>query len=550
MQTVDLHIENAQILDVFNQVFELGELWVDQGQIVSQESEPDWQAQTTIDAQGQYLVPGLIDAHVHIESSLLNPLEFGRLLLKNGVTTVFADPHEIASVAGLAGLEYMFKAAEQSPLNIYYMLPSSVPATDFERTGARLAAKDLQPLYQNPNVAGLAEVMDYPALQNPNSDLVQKIKDAQAAGKHVDGHLAGLDKKGLATYRNYQIETDHEASSAAEAKDRIHAGLRVFIREGTVERDEINLLPALNAANQGRLSFATDDKTASDLLHEGSINYNVALAIKAGVPAAQAYTLASFNAAQAHHLDQVGALAPGYQADFVFLDDLNQAQVQQVWVAGQAVSFQSQPGPAFENPPINFELNLADFNLPLKTDQKSHIIEIMPSHITTRHQQVQLKTVDGNFVPDANYAKILVAERYHNLGHGIGVIAGLKMRAGAIASTIAHDSHNLIVAGVNDQDMLMAANYLKEIGGGQVLVNQGQITALPLTIGGLMSTQTYETVVTQHQQLLQAYRAISDLDFDPFLTLSFMALPVIPSLKITDQGLFDFDHFQFINIQD
>ncbi|GAP02263.1 adenine deaminase [Fructobacillus pseudoficulneus] len=551
-QTVDYRLHGGQVLNVFNQEFVKEDVWIKDQQIVYLgDDNDDLVAQTTIDCQGQFIVPGLIDAHLHIESSLLTPSEFGRLSLQNGVTRIFADPHEIASVAGVSGIQYMLDSAKKTPLHIHYMLPSSVPATPFEHAGATLDADALKPFYQHPEIAGLAEVMDYPAVANGDADMLQKIQDAQDAHRHVDGHGAGLGPAELATYRAFGIDTDHEATSKEEALDRVNAGMAVFLREGTVERDELALLPAITAANQGHFAFATDDKSAADIQKEGSINFNVALAIKNGMKPELAYTLASYNAAMAHHLQNVGAIAPGFVADLLILNDPATIDIKDVMVAGKFFQNQKEPVLLLPGQQINLTFSQADLALALDASKPAHVIEIEPHHITTKHQ-VEMVPVnaEGRFVANQTYAKVAVIERYHDLGHGLGILKGLDLKAGAIASTIAHDSHNLIVAGVDDADMALAVQTLKEIGGGQVVVHQGQVTTLPLPIGGLMSDLPFEELIQKQDELNSAFAQISDLAFDPFLTLSFMALPVIPSLKITDQGLFDFDQFSFIKIQD
>lgn len=549
MTHVALHIHNARILDVFNQQFEDSELWIDHGQIVYRGAHPELTAQTHFDAQGQTIVPGLIDAHMHIESSLLAPSEFAKIALKHGITRIIADPHEIASVAGISGIQYMLEEARQTPLNIHYMLPSSVPATPFEHAGATLNAAALKPFYAVPEVNGLAEVMDYPAVANGNPDMLEKIADAKAAGKHVDGHGSGLSRQQLSVYRQQGIDTDHESTTAAQARDRIQAGMAVFIREGTVERDEKALLPAVNDANWHRFAFATDDKSAIDLATEGAIDYSVRLAIRESLTPQRAYTMASLNAARAHHLENVGALSDGYVADLIVLSDVDNVTVVKTMVAGQWVETIDTNVLPMSNQALNFTLDKIDLSLPISS-QQAHVIAIEPHHITTQHLITAVPTRNGLFQSDTEFAKIVVAERYRNLGQGVGIIKGFQLKQGAIGSTIAHDSHNVVIAGHDDDAILLAADTLKEIGGGMVVVDgSGQVTSLPLPIGGLMSDQSYEAVIAGAQALQNAFNQISDVrDFDPFLTLSFMALPVIPSLKITDQGLFDFEQFRFIDI--
>ncbi|GAK31143.1 adenine deaminase [Weissella oryzae SG25] len=380
--------------------------------------------------------------------------------------------------------------------------------------------------------------------------MLEKIADAQKAGRHVDGHGAGLNPEQLAVYRAVGIDTDHEAHSTEMALERLNAGMRVFIREGTVERDELAILPAVTSSNAERFAFCTDDKNVTDLLLEGSIDYNVNLAVSKGLAMETALKMASYGAAQAHHLQNVGALAAGYVADLVVFDSLQHFSAQEVMVAGQWVTEKQTTKPlAFAPQAINIKPQLSDFELPL-INGVAHVIGIEPNHITTTHliEEVPQNTT-GKFVANQTYAKIAVFERYHQLGYGLGIIKGFKLRGGAIAATVAHDSHNLIVAGHNDSAMYTAANHLRELGGGMVVVeDDGTITSLPLPIAGLMSDQPYSLVAEQVTTLMAAFKRISTVEFDPFLTLSFMALPVIPSLKITDQGLFDFEKFTFINI--
>lgn len=546
-----LHITNAQILNVFTEEFEKTELWIEQDQIVLRGPSTHLVADEVYDAQNQYIVPGMIDAHMHIESSLLRPAELGRLLAQHGVTSAVADPHELASVAGTDGLNYMLNDARKTSVRFFFMLPSSVLATPFERTGAVLDAASLAPFYQEPEVNGLAEVMDFPAVAQQQPDMLQKIADANAHGRHADGHASGLSREQLTVYRQYGIKTDHEATNVQEAQERLDAGMAVLIRQGTVEADELALLPAVTTLNQRAFSFSTDDKSVHDLVQEGSIDENVRMAIKAGMRPEQAFTMASYHAALAEELPQLGALTDGYLADLVILPDKVNAEPARVMINGQWVDGGAVAASVDFKVPVHVTLNTDDLALPLKADQPAHVIKIMPHHITTEHIEVPVSVENGFFAADATFNKIAVAERYHDLGHGVGVIEGLGIKQGAIGATVAHDSHNMILAGHDDAAMVLAADALREMGGGQVVViDANHIVTLPLPIGGLMSNQPYEVVYAENQKLQTAFQQISDITFDPFLTLSFMALPVIPSLKITDQGLFDFDQFKFINIQD
>lgn len=551
----DLRLTNANVLDVFTKKFVQKDVYLKGDKVFYVGQTTNIDAEKEIDLKGGYLVPGFIDAHMHIESSLVQPTVFGQVALKHGVTRVFADPHEIANVAGVQGIQYMIDASKKTPLNIHYMLPSSVPATPFENNGATLKAKDLKGFYSYNEVAGLGEVMDFPAVANEDSDMLEKIQDALANNRHVDGHAAGLNREQLALYRNVGISTDHESDSQEMALDRVNAGFKVFVREGTVERDEENILPLINDTNEASFAFCTDDKTIADIENEGTIDYNVRLAIKKGLKAEIALKMASYNAAVAHKMENVGAIADGYVADLLVLDRIDEEfTIQSEFVAGQMYDLNDSQAEMFnmEITPLKFDLSEDDLKLEINSD-KAHIIEVEPHHITTTHQiQTMKKTADNLFVATEKQNKIVVVERYNNLGYGLGIISGLNIFDGAIASTVSHDSHNLVATGSNDLAIMTAINRLKELGGGQIVVNgQGDILAeMPLSIAGLMSNKPYLAAIDDLEKLQKAYQTISNgIDFDPFLTLSFMSLPVIPSLKITNKGLWDFEQMKFIAIE-
>lgn len=548
-QTVDQKIINAQVLDVFNLKFTTTTVWLNAGKVYALGDQPSLVATTTTDAHGQYLVPGIIDAHMHVESSLLSPTEFGKLALSRGITTIFADPHEVANVQGTDGLRYMLADGAQSPITIQWMLPSSVPAVSFEHSGAILKAADLKPFYAEPSVGGLAEVMDFPAVKSADPDMLQKISDARAAGKQVDGHTAGLTPADLNVYRQYGIATDHESTTVAEARARVDAGFFVYLREGTVERDLANILGAVDEHNYTRFAFATDDKTANDVIREGGVDFNVKKAISLGLDPAMAYTMASLNAAQSHFINDLGAITPGYTADLLLVDDLQAVHVTKVMKAGEWTKPSTAQTLPWDYASMNY--TIGDLHLPLQTG-KAHVIGIRPGHIDTEHLQINVPMVDGEFAPSASedLAKMVVVERHHNLGTtGVGILRGLGLREGAIATSISHDSHNLIAAGMSDELITKALDTIAATNGGLVVVDgAGNVTELPLSIAGLMSNEDYHHVVEQYNAVLAAFRQISAVEYDPFLTLSFLALPVIPSLKLTDQGLFDFDKFDFIDI--
>lgn len=553
---VDLQIINAKVLNVFNQKFEATDLWINDGKIISNvKNDENLMAKSTIDLTGKWIVPGMIDAHVHMESSMVTPSELGKILLKHGVTTIVTDPHELANVIGVAGIQYLMEDAKQTALDVKFMLPSSVPCIAFDHNGAILTAKDLNGLYKNPEVVGLAEVMDYPAIVNHDFDLFQKINDAKRHGKHVDGHAAGYSVSQLNQLRQAGADTDHEATTVSEALDRVNSGFYVFLRQGTVENDLLNTMDAVNDYNFSRFAFCTDDKTITDIIAEGSIDHNVRLAIAHGMQPELAYIIASYNGAQAHRLYDQGALSTGFLADLIVLDDLNSVKIDRVmkrgnWIADSA-QLESTPV-KLDRQTVKHHLQKSDLKMPLN-GHSVNVIEIEPNHITTHHLIEKLSATD-NFESDVDndLLKMVVIERHHNLGTvGLGIVKGFKLNSGAIASSIAHDAHNIVAFGTNDEDIFQAIEQLTSTNGGLVIVNKGELVAnMPLPIGGLLSDQSYEVASQQLQNLLNKYQQIShEVNFDPFITLSFLTLPVIPELKLTDQGLYDVTLGKFIPLE-
>ncbi len=552
MRTVDTCIKNGQVLNVFKRQFEQHDLWLDHETIVAV-GTTDFAARKIIDARDKYIVPGFIDAHVHIESSMVTPSEVGKVLLKHGVTAIVTDPHEIANVMGKAGIEYMIKDARQTPMDIFFMLPSSVPCTPFEHAGAILKAADLKPLYQYPEVHGLAEVMDYPSVLAKDPETLAKIQDANNAGYHADGHAAGLSVEQLDVYRQAGIHTDHEAGNVAEINDRLATGFSIFLREGTVERDIANTIQAVNESNAQDFSFCTDDKLIDDLMSEGSIDYCIKLAIQLGIRPELAYTMASYNAAMAHNLAHTGALASGYQADLVFLNDPHNVKIDAVMKNGQWIKEQTSHPAAIGVNTVHHQLQLQDLALPLSSDY-CHVIGIQPNHIVTDHIKTHVPTENGQFQADLNndILKMAVIERHHHLGTvGLGLVKGFELQHGAIATTIAHDSHNLVVVGTSDTAMFRAVEEVTQAGGGITVVDDEKVLAtMPLAIAGLMSAKDYQSAAQDLTAITAAYQQIStNREFNPFITLSFLTLPVIPSIKLTDQGLYDFDQQRFIDLE-
>jgi adenine deaminase len=558
----DLVIKNGKILDVFNGEIISGDIAIADGYIAG---IGEYIGETMIDANGCVITPAFIDGHVHIESSMVIPNEFAKVLLLHGVTTAITDPHEIANVLGANGIQFMLDTAENLPVDLYTMLPSCVPATKFEHSGATLSMDDLKPFYQHPMVLGLAEVMNFPAVLHCESSMIEKIVETKRAGKKIDGHAAGLSSDELNIYMAAGIRTDHESVTANEAKERLKKGMYLMIREGTVAKDLQQLLPVVNERNSRRCLLVTDDKHLDDLITEGSIDHNVRLAISEGLSPITAYQMATLNAAECFGLTEKGAIAPGYKADLLILSDFETVAISKVVKSGKLVMENGR----LVDVPVNVtsfiseqltntvhfhDLSQEDFYIYFK-NPKANIIEIIPNSLLTRHI-VEEVAIDTNhlFQPsiEKDQLKLAVIERHHMTKHiGLGIVKGLGLKSGAIATTVAHDSHNLILAGTNDTDLLFAAEEIRKIKGGLIVVQNGKILAsLPLPIAGLLSDQPYEKVCSSLASIHQALNEIgASNDFNPFLTLSFLALPVIPELKLTDMGLFQVSRFKHIPIE-
>lgn len=547
----DLVIKNGKIIDVFNADIINGDVAIVDGFIAG---VGKYSGEREIDADGCYISPGLIDGHVHIESSMVTPQEFAKALLIHGVTSVISDPHEIANVAGKKGIQYMLESSKDLPVDIFIMLPSSVPAADFEHAGASLESEDLKPFYQEPRVLGLAEVMNFPGVKNADKKMLAKIKEAKKAGKRIDGHAAGLSADDLNVYMASGIRTDHECTTVMEARERLQKGMYLMIREGTVAKDLKNVIGAVNQQNSRRCLFVTDDKHLDDIMDEGSIDFNVKLAIQSGISPITAIQMATFNAAECYGLTNKGAVAPGYEADLLLIENLTEMSISTVFKSGREVVANSRLLPnhladsttdiAHLSETVSFpELETTLLNLPLK-GRKANLIGIIPNSLVTHHivEEVEVDE-DGMFEPsiEKDQLKVALIERHKMTGHiGLGIVKGLGLKSGAIASTVAHDSHNLVLCGTNDQDMILAANEIKKMQGGLIVVKNGYVLArLELPIAGLMSPLSYQEVYSKLKVIDKALEQLgANKNFNPFLTLSFLALPVIPEVKLTVQGLF------------
>ncbi|WP_052474705.1 adenine deaminase [Jeotgalibacillus soli] len=558
----DLVIKNAQIINVYTLEITSGDIAIIDGVIAAIGDYNE--GHEIVDAKGQFVSPAFIDGHIHIESSTLTPSEFAKVMLPHGVTTIITDPHEIANVLGTKGLSYMLTNSEHAPMDIFFVLPSCVPSTSFEHSGAVIRAQDLEPFYEHPRVIGLAEVMDYPAVMNADPDMINKLQAAHRHHAKIDGHLAGLTTTEINGYLAAGIRNDHECVTAEEALERVRLGMRVMVRQGSGSKNLPELIKAINERNAHRFSFCTDDKHLDELINEGSINHSVKEAIRLGLDPLIAYQMATLNVAQGYDLHDRGAVSPGMKADLLIIDDLNQVKINKVFKDGKLIAENQKLINEWAYTTEHLEGCIESVNmLPLDQSQiqikpaesKANIIEIIPNQIITRYLKETVPTdQEGYFLPSAEHdlQKLVVAERHHSLGTvGTGIVKGLKLTANsAIASTVAHDSHNMITAGTSDEAILLAMNHLKEIQGGLVVVKDAQIVGqMELQLAGLMSIKKYEAAANEMTSVHHGLELVSpNADFNHFLSLSFLALPVIPSLKLTDMGLFHVESFSHINV--
>ncbi|HZH59567.1 MAG TPA: adenine deaminase [Metabacillus sp.] len=556
----DIVVKNGKIIDVFNGEFIEEDIAIQDGVIIG---IGQYEGENIIDAKGKYISPGFIDGHVHIESAMVTPQQFSQVVVPHGVTTVITDPHEIANVSGSAGIQFMIDSAKNLPLNIFFMLPSCVPATPFENAGATLSAQDLKPFYQEQSVVGLAEVMDFPSVFHQEQSMMEKLVDANQLGKKIDGHAAGISGDALNVYATAGIKTDHECVTPDEAYERLKRGMYLMLREGSAARDVKALLPVITEKNARRCLFVTDDKHLDDLIAEGSIDYNILLSIENGLDPITAYQMATLHAAECFGLDTKGAIAPGYDADFVFLDDLEAVKVNEVFIKGELIaadghcvhsSYKEETIPsALLNTIHIHEIGLENIQITCPKEASANIIEIIPNKIITKHIVEKVDSIDGYFQPSItnDQLKMAVIERHTSTGNiGLGIVKGFGLTSGAIASTVAHDSHNIIALATNDQDLLKAVDALKAMGGGLVVVKEQEVIAsLPLEISGLMTTTPFTQINEKLKQIDKALYEIGfSKNFNPFLTMSFLALPVIPELKLTDLGLFQVKDFKHISV--
>ena len=540
----ELLFTNAKVINVFSGEIHKSNVAIEDGRVIG---FGNYQAKRVIDLKGAYLAPSLIDGHFHVESSMLTAPEFARAVVPHGTGAVVIDPHEYANVLGLDGIRYVLESTKNLAVDFFIMLPSCVPATHLETAGAKLTADDLKLMIHDERIAGIAELMNFPGVFLGFKSELAKI--AAGKGKCIDGHAPGLRGKNLNAYALAGVRSDHESVSVEEAREKLRLGMHILLREGSTERNLEHLLPLINAHNSQNCSFATDDKLAGDLVNEGHIDHAVRVAIKGGVPPITAIQIATINTARHYNLHNLGAIAPRCWADFIVFDDLKHFRVRQTWKKGVLVAENGKflgKSPAKTPLPrstMNLRYSAKDFFIKANGKKKIRVIEIIPNQIVTKEFVVSPKIENDEVVADTarDILKMVVVERHHATGNvGVGFVKGFKLKRGAIASTVAHDAHNVIVAGTNDADILRAIQELEKMQGGQVAVVNGKVKAeLPLPIAGLVTDQPLAKAMKLIDDLNAAAHAMGCDLAAPFMTLSFLALSPIPSLKLTDQGLID-----------
>jgi adenine deaminase len=542
-QPAELLFKNAKLVNVLSGEIHPANVAVDDGRVVG---IGDYKASKVIDLRGAYLAPRLIDGHFHVESSMLTAPEFARAVVPHGTGAVVIDPHEYANVLGLDGIRYVLESSKNLPIDFFIMLPSCVPATALETAGARITADDLKLMIGDERVAGVAELMNFPGVYLGAKSELAKIEAGK--GKCIDGHAPGLRGKNLNAYVLAGVRSDHESVEVPEAREKLRLGMHILLREGSTERNLAHLLPLVTAHNAGNCSFATDDKLAGDLVSEGHIDHCVRKSIQLGLSPVTALQIATINTARHYQLHNLGAIAPRFWADFIVFDNLKKFQVRQTYKKGVLVAedgkYLGKSTARVPLPRSTMNLRYEPRDLVVKASgKKIRVIEIVPNQIVTKEIITKPKIEDGEVVPDIrrDLLKLVVVERHRATGNvGVGFVRGFKLRCGAIGSTVAHDAHNVVVAGTNDADILRAIEELERLQGGQVAIANGRVKAdLGLPIAGLVSDRPLPEVIKRMDALNAAARAFGcDLDA-PFMTLSFLSLSPIPQLKLTDQGLID-----------
>lgn len=547
-EKADLVLKNAKYLNVFSNEFLCGDIAVANGLIAG---VGKYDGKTEIDVSGKLVLPGFIDAHIHLESSMVTPAEFAKAVVAHGTTTVITDPHEITNVMGIDGVEYMIQASQNLPIDVHFMMPSCVPATEIDESGAELDCKDIDLYLDNKKVLGLAEMMNYVGVINGDKNVLSKIVTSQAHHKKIDGHAPELSGNDLNAYIAAGVYSDHECSTFENALEKLRKGQFIMIREGTAAHNLKALMPLLTQQYYSRCMFATDDKHPSDLLHGGHIDYIVKQALKNGADPIVALKTATHHAARYFLLNNKGAIASGYLADIVVVDNLEDFNVETVFKRGKLV---------FDGEVKDFSAPTVDEKLAEKCFDTFHLDSVTPSSFKVDGKLGLIGLVGGELLTrnlgtadkidvENDILKIACIERHKGTNHiGVGYVKGYSLKSGAVATSVAHDSHNIITVGCNDDDIAVAVNAIKDSNGGIAVVENGKIKALlELPIAGLMSDEPLTTVNEKLENAkLSAYELGADKSIDPFMTLSFLSLPVIPSLRITTKGVFDAENWKML----
>lgn len=547
-EEADLVLKNAKYLNVFSNEFLCGDIAVANGLIAG---VGKYDGKTEIDVSGKLVLPGFIDAHIHLESSMVTPAEFAKAVVAHGTTTVITDPHEITNVMGIDGVEYMIQASQNLPIDVHFMMPSCVPATEIDESGAELDCKDIDLYLDNKKVLGLAEMMNYVGVINGDKNVLSKIVTSQAHHKKIDGHAPELSGNDLNAYIAAGVYSDHECSTFENALEKLRKGQFIMIREGTAAHNLKALMPLLTQQYYSRCMFATDDKHPSDLLYGGHIDYIVKQALKNGADPIVALKTATHHAARYFLLNNKGAIASGYLADIVVVDNLEDFNVETVFKRGKLV---------FDGEVKDFSAPTVDEKLAEKCFDTFHLDSVTPSSFKVDGKLGLIGLVGGELLTrnlgtadkidvENDILKIACIERHKGTNHiGVGYVKGYSLKSGAVATSVAHDSHNIITVGCNDDDIAVAVNAIKDSKGGIAVVENGKIKALlELPIAGLMSDEPLTTVNEKLENAkLSAYELGADKSIDPFMTLSFLSLPVIPSLRITTKGVFDAENWKML----
>lgn len=549
-EPADLVIRNCKIIDVYSGEITHGDIGIVNGLIAG---IGNYEALEEVDADGLYAGPGLIDSHIHIESSYVTPEEISRLLVPFGTTTIIADPHEIVNVCGFDGLEYMLNSAEELPLSIKYMLPSCVPSTPYETSGANLGAKEMEEALENYDLLGIGEFMDFVGVSQGSDLALEKLLVAKKFGKTIDGHSPGLSGKLLNAYVAAGVGTDHECSTIEEMKERIAAGMFIQLREGSAAKNLEDLIKGVNSNNTRRCLLCSDDRQVKTIFEEGHLNKHLSICVESGISPIHAIQMASLNSSECYNLKDRGGIAPGKRADIVLFEDLKEFKAKKVFSKGKLVAEDGNyllDTEKIDDKRVRGRIKLKDFSkdklaLKLNSDE-AYVIDILPKSLFTPKGVSKVKRDnEGNFIFDDNLdvAKIAVVERHKGTGNiGLGLIRGYGIKRGALGLSIAHDSHNIICVGTNDEDMELVVNTLAEQEGGLVIACDNKvIDKMPLEIAGIMTNKSGEWVKDALERLHNKAHDLLDInkDIEPFMSLCFMSLPVIPEIKITDLGVFD-----------